>query len=277
MENEEFTSLRSDNFNPDEANISRILGSLKRVEAPADFDFRVRSSIAVRRETEVRRFRFPAAVKFALPLALILLVGGYVVSTMYYRNSPVEPVPVTASAPVTTLPQPPSATNGEIPSPSANISGDRAEIYVPKGIESHKGPTKISDDSVKPKRAVRSSTGGSIDSASQEGRRIFPEGLDPQARQPARPKDFENGGQITAKDVLAQMGADINISNGELIIGSVKVHSPAEKAGLKSGDIIESINDRPVNEKTSFGGQFSGKNLRVKRGENRLRIDLQHK
>src|SRR5437762_10762000 len=57
--------------------IHQMLGGLKRVDAPKDFDFRVKAGIAAGRPSSTSGFRIPTAVRLAVPLVLLLLVGAY--------------------------------------------------------------------------------------------------------------------------------------------------------------------------------------------------------
>jgi len=54
----------------------------------------------------------------------------------------------------------------------------------------------------------------------------------------------------------------------------VKKGSSAERSGLRAGDVVEGINDKPVSDKTSFNGKFAGKSVQVRRDGKIVRIDL---
>src|SRR4051794_1417753 len=75
----------------DEAQISGLLASLKRVEAPGDFGFRVRARIASARPSTGRGSWLPASVAVAAPLGLVLAVGGYFTMTSIYSPATVSP------------------------------------------------------------------------------------------------------------------------------------------------------------------------------------------
>ena len=57
--------------------VSKLLGGLKRIEAPGDFDFRVKARIAAGRPVDRNVSLLPNWVRFAVPLGLLLLIGGY--------------------------------------------------------------------------------------------------------------------------------------------------------------------------------------------------------
>ena len=75
----------------DEAQISGLLASLKRVEAPGDFGFRVRARIASAKPASGRGSWLPASVAVAAPLGLVLAVGGYFTLTTVYSPATVLP------------------------------------------------------------------------------------------------------------------------------------------------------------------------------------------
>ena len=54
-------------FGPDNENVSRLLSAMKRIEAPNDFDFKVRSRIAAGRPAARPAFGIPAAIRYAVP------------------------------------------------------------------------------------------------------------------------------------------------------------------------------------------------------------------
>ena len=72
MRNEDQKSMEFEN-----ERVSNLLGSLTRVEAPGDFDFHVRSRIAKGRPVDRKAVLLPGWVRFAVPLVLLLFVGGY--------------------------------------------------------------------------------------------------------------------------------------------------------------------------------------------------------
>jgi hypothetical protein len=57
--------------------VSQLLSTLKRVEAPGDFEFRVKAGIAERNSIGGRYAWLPATWKLAAPMALMLILGGY--------------------------------------------------------------------------------------------------------------------------------------------------------------------------------------------------------
>ncbi|MEO7659678.1 MAG: hypothetical protein ABIV48_08685, partial [Pyrinomonadaceae bacterium] len=84
--------------------ISQLLGSLRRVEAPNDFNFRVRARIAKGRRAKVKTDWLPVAVRYAMPLVLLVLIGGYFGFNSFYQPGEVN-VPVVAEVKPTVGPR----------------------------------------------------------------------------------------------------------------------------------------------------------------------------
>jgi S1-C subfamily serine protease len=79
---------------------------------------------------------------------------------------------------------------------------------------------------------------------------------------------------FATKDALSSMGVDANYAGLSWTVGGVRQNSPAERSGLKAGDVIEAVNERPLAEKTAFESKFSGKTVRVRRDGKVIRIQL---
>ena len=267
--------------NKDTNAVAGLLGSLPRVEAPNDFDFRVKARIAAGRPA--RAVWFPAAARVAVPLGLVLSVGGYFGYRSVYQPIANDATVVSSAKPETV---PITATTDEIV--KANVAAPETPGDVGSGKLTVKPPvvddkmlTSVKTD-IDPKidpladdrRTVGNSRGGSFDTAVKESRTVYPRGVNPNAKVPVKSRDFDRPGAILAKDVLTQFGADVVYSGSGWRVAVVKDNSAAQKAGLKSGDIVEAINDQPLKEKTSFKGQFSGKSMSLKRDGATLVIDL---
>src|SRR5688572_29519198 len=99
----------------DEQQISKMLGGLKRVEAPGDFDLRVRGRIAAGKPADKSSW-LPVPVRLAVPLGLLLLVGGYFAFNSFYWTGNVS-VPVAEVQPIIE-PAPGAVKNEQVVPPS---------------------------------------------------------------------------------------------------------------------------------------------------------------
>ena len=221
--------------------VSRLLGELKHVKAPSDFDFGVRARIAAGRPVEKGGFRIPIWLSYGAPLALMLAVGGYFgLNSFYSVNDASVPVAVNENPNIA----PP------IPAPSVEVAV-ATPITKPEDQVVAKKPVAVSNSAVatvkKPVAKEKNTSGGSIDLASREGRRIH--------RVP----------QIPAKTVLSLIGAKGGFDEDGWRVESTAPNSLAERSQIKTGDVIESVNGQAVNDKTSFRSTTSLKTVRVRR------------
>lgn len=211
--------------------IGRLIGGLKRVEAPKDFDFHVRARIAKGRPVERTRSWLPASVRYAAPLVLVLAIGGYVGFRTTYSTDQAA-VPVVVTAPVETASQPvvpvvdPVAPRGvveELPFSQtvAEVKPSETGNKATKTIQ--KAPLTANSKNEKP-------GGGSYDTASREPDTI---------RQP----DIDDNEPAPAKKVIVPVSqflssVGVNAAGGKI----VSVGGAAASAGLKAGDVIQGVN-----------------------------------
>ena len=258
----------------DEARISGLLGSLKRVEAPGDFGFRVKARIASARPSTGRGSWLPASAAIAAPLGLALAVGGYFTMTTVYSPATVSPPALADIRPA------------ELP-PIEVIDRNFVAESEPSvaAIETSSEPSPVTqppeiERAVVIKPSVRRTSshapslnpgGGSMDITSGIGTEIMPKGSNQNGRNSADPTANGVNGSLPAKDVLSSIGADVGSG---WTVGNVKKGSSAERSGLRAGDVVEGINDKPVSDKTSFNGKFAGKSVQVRRDGKTVRIDL---
>ncbi len=276
-------------FTPENDPVSRLLGSLDRVEAPADFQIRVRARIASGRPTTVPGSWLPASLRLAVPLVLLLTVGGYFALNSFYSPGPayVPPIAVSqqqtvqpagqpeiAAVPIPVRPEPANemivAENSPAePAESGIVFSARPAVRRNSG---RRPPFSqpVSGGSVD----VEPSGGGSLDMGSGITREIYPKGLDPNGKVLVKRSDVERSAPLTVKEVLSPFGLDAVYTGSAWSVSSVKQNSKAERAGLRPGDVIESLNGEPVSGTTVYAGKFIGKSMRVVRDGKPISIDL---
>lgn len=222
-----------------------LLAGLTRVEAPSDFDFRVRARIAQGKPASPAIW-LPASVRYAVPFVLVLAIGGYVAFNAL--NSPNVPaVAVTEQQNITPITAPPSSDG--IITPNDDLRAERIEVRSPQSV--NKGLVRNTGRTVPAPSTER--RGGSYDIGGGVARKIE---------------------IIPATDILSRIGINASFAGSECKAQAVSAGTIAERSGVKSGDVIEAINDRAVTEKTAFGNKFTGKSLRVRRDGKSVKIDL---
>jgi len=254
------------NFDLENDPVRSLLGELKRVEAPGDFDFRVKARIASGRPAERSASWLPAMARVAVPLALLLVIGGFFGYNALYPTNNVAVAPVVETQSV--LPVPDRKPVELAPAPSNDVV---AKVNESKPV--------VTDSTVitKPteKRIVAAGPanklpgGGSVDRASRISTTIRPK--DPDPNHVGLPKGMDGAAGVSARDILSRIGAGVDASGK---VGSVKQNSIADRSGLKAGDVVEAIDGQNVNEKTTFNS--TGKSVRIRRGGTSLQIDLKH-
>ncbi len=220
--------------------ISQLLGSLRRVEAPNDFDFRVRSRIAKGRPVDGKANWLPVAVRYAMPLVLLVLIGGYFGFNSFYQpedaNVPViaEVKPTIAPRIIETVSQP----EPEVP------QNDIATLQPPV--------TKSADVTEKPlvKKPLRSLSvpgsknerpgGGSYDAAIRPSINLTPLGQDQNSNVDELPQMTGKASRPTSTEFLRSIGIKANSAGPGGRILSVR--GAAANAGARVGDVIESLN-----------------------------------
>lgn len=256
--------MGSEQENTVERQVSQVLASLPHVEPPGDFDVRVRSRIAVGKPTD-RRSWFLPVLAGATPLVLLLAIGSYFVlrtdaptGQNIALQSNVQP-----SLPPTVLVNESPEVAGNTPPETSN--SEKMIVKAPDVDSRMVVPTS-------PQRGPNAS--GSYDEALTPRRTINARGIGNERRAVSKPPDFDTAISIPIKDVLTQIGVDSQGAATGMKIVSVTPDGAANRLGLKANDVIESIDDKPVNEKTSYKGKFAGKKMRVIRDGKTVDINL---
>ncbi|MEQ1606927.1 MAG: hypothetical protein ABL999_18845 [Pyrinomonadaceae bacterium] len=220
---------------PDHLDVGRLIGTLKRVQAPKDFDFHVKARIAKGRPVERRASWLPASVRYAMPLVLLLAIGGYfgfktmysteeanVPVVSYAPSQPVIPVAdAVASQPETVRETTTSQTVAEVKTPEqAN--------KITKTVQ--KTPATADVKTEKP--------GGGSFVIGGSSPKVFGQNTiddnDP-APTPAPPKKV----LVSASQYLSSVGIAASSSGSGGRIQSVS--GSAASAGIQVGDVIESV------------------------------------
>jgi hypothetical protein len=238
--------------------ISRLLGSLKQVEPPADFDVRVRAGIA-RGKTTVRHSWFPVPARVTAAM-LVVVIGGYLGFRSLSTSGPQQ------QAAIISAPQIADEIIAEKPAAlmdrgTAPVTDARAKDTVGVTPPRHDEGTLTSAPG-KRKTNGPNAGGGSTDVASGIPKIIAPTGAAP---------TFD----LSPKEALSGMGAEMDHSGTAWKVTEVKQNSLAERSGLKAGDVIEAFNKKGLTKKSAFPNRYAGKNVRVLRDGKTIVITLQ--
>jgi membrane-associated protease RseP (regulator of RpoE activity) len=254
------------NLNSDEQ-IVKLLGGLKRVEAPSDFDVKVRSGIArFAPRTGFGRAELLLGLKFALPALVLAAFGAF----LAFSN--LSDVDSAAVPPIEDLP----SIIAKAPDPAVEAPYTGTEEMAGNNLTARTSDVNAQAPAVSvPTRKNAESPGGSKDQAlTQANDPVFPRGLNPNARVDDTRGVSPGGDGVSVREILSVIGINSECDQAGCKVAGVAKNGMAERSGIISGDVIEAIDDKPVNSSTVFKGSVAAKNLQVLRGGKRLTISL---
>lgn len=283
------TKMEDEIIDADERNIRALLGDLKRVEAPADFDFHLKARIAHAEPNHNRAPRFlPQVLRYALPLGLVILVAAFVIFNGVYFADEQNVSEIAETKPE----NPPSKNDSDrfaAPVKDENVSSQPNQIAAASASgsikkESKNKRTTEKDFSVaiapgnkqKPKTADKNSGGSRTLALTPETRIITPPGINPNRTTNASP-NAGNGKSLTVKEVLSQLGVEANFERENWRVKSVVKNSLAERSGVRAGDAVEAIDGERLSDNPLKNKTVEGKALTVARGTEKLEISLTNK
>lgn len=275
--------------------IRALLGNLKRVEAPNNFDFRVKARIASASPAGYRT-KFLPVLRYVLPLAAVLVVlTGFVLNGLYFadvRNAAVaentfqSPISETQTikpgliesntAEISLPPIENSIASGVSGAAIVRVKNKNAatsEIAVPLASEKSAGKPKTKFAAKE--ENIFDNTGGTRFSALTEPKQILtPPGinLNNVNKTTTDLPDFVKTKPLTAKEVLSQLGIDASYTNESWKVLSVRQNSPAESSDVRTGDVVEAIDGEKLTDKPMRSKTIEGKNLTLRRGAQKIEI-----
>lgn len=254
----------------DESKIANLLGTLPLVEAPANFEFGVRAKIAAgggNSKSSLLPF-----LKVAAPLSLVLIVGALV---MFYAVLPGGRTSDDVTEAIPSVPQTPKTASGDA---EVAQSDTRSEPSVtgresgPSVAEERPGP-KVSDvprssgpDRVQRRAGNSASTpdGGSILRTQRQANVISPPGIPP----------IPGSVEMPVEDLLQILGVKADLVGRDWVVRSTTENSLAARAGVRSNDVIEAIDDLSLTARRTIKGLTGGKSCQIRRDGKQLKLDL---
>jgi hypothetical protein len=270
-----------------------MIDNLRRVDAPNDFDFRVKARIANAKPVDFQPRFFPI-LRYVLPIGLVVLVlGVFAFNTSFFFGSNTapqvavsfSPTPSIAESPATvnfSTPEPMVATvNPPQPSPGENIVAESSNV---KPTANEQGSQFIAANSTR--RVQRESRRNASDDFNNgAGSRVIagtlPSVLVPEefsSNKPVAPSmSAGNQNPITDVQILNFIGIETVSEKGGKRVKSVKPDSLAERSDVRVGDVIEAIDGKRIGEKPLLMETFESKKLTVVRAAKKIEIVLQNK
>lgn len=263
-----------ENLSAGEQQISRLLGTLEKVSAPKDFDFRLKARISSAKDgsspTSVWK-----TLRYALPLTATLVIAVFVM-IQGGLFSPTEIQPTIAENPKSEIP-----VNAQNP-PSNNLITQTANSTVDeKPLDSFVNEPKPADfitvknpvgkqNKNKPEIIQKDDPPSSKDFTVRPSNvQIMPEGIP--ANTPSANKEFNTDISIPAQEILNMLGVETESAGNKLRVKSVKENSLAGRSGVQTGDIVEAIDEQRLDEKNLSPKFKGGKKITVSR-DNKIQI-----
>ncbi len=271
--------------------IQQMIKNLHRVDAPKDFDFRLKARIANAKSTDFQPRFFPV-LRYVLPLSVVVLIFTFIIINGIYfagnkqqtaENTP--PIPVENKiVPTNNLPiSPPEVA--KIPVKSApekdiadsnrtNVQAKKKDIIPVEETKfvAVKSPKKPPSELLKEIKIDDNDDGGSkTTSLDVKPIQIYPNGVIPSELTESSPNN-ENKNDILTKQILLPRGIEIVSENGNRRVKSVKKDSIAERSNVQVGDLVEAIDGEKVSGDAERGKKLEGKQITVLRGAEKIEI-----
>ena len=238
--------------------IWRLIDGLNKVDAPNDFDFRVKARIAQGKPSDSRTPRFLPVLRYVLPLSVVvMLLGLFVYNSAYFfgsQNTPQTAYNVTES------------TNAETVSPviqTAAAVSDKDKTLAAPSLTDEKSPTlpansklseknqyeKVETAKLPSNRQIKSSGKSFEEDLSGGGSRVSslgvakprtPVGINLNANIANAPK-IEAPKSVGDEQFLSFFGIETTLESGKRTVKSLVKNSVAERSGVKVGDTVEKI------------------------------------
>jgi len=267
----------------------QMIDGLTRVDAPNDFDFRVKAKIANTKPSYFQPHFFPV-LRYLLPLSLIVLVFGLLASntSFFFDNNGASQV---ADAIV------PQTPNEEKISPVNSFSSNQIAAPDPSNEPSiaevanvNVEPTARNQEEqfVAVKQTVKLRANKAKKNSDDDGiisRDLsvkppppvkLPFGMNPNQTVDTLPNG-NNTTFVSDERILQVLGIEVIRESGNLKVKTVKENSPAERSDVKVGDVIEAINDVKLSAEPLRAKRIEVKKLTVLRNAEKIEIVLQNK
>lgn len=250
-----------------EGEVSELLGSMERVEAPVGFERRVLDRIAsADKPAGLDRTMMLLGLKFSVPAVAVVVLGVFLV----FFN---EKTQNTAQLPevIDTF----TDNTGQMPQSSASnttttVSGtSENELAAAENRTSSNAERPGANRNANGKRTG----GGSEDMAvSPSGDPLYPPGINPNIR--LSPETAPTQGPIAPSSILAILGIKSACTSVGCRVTGVQANSIGSRAGIMTGDLVEAIDDRPIDSNHTFSGSVNVRMLRINRDGKTITVEL---
>lgn len=251
-----------------EKQIAEMLSSLNRVDAPSDFNTHVRSRIARGASVPANSWAVNLVrVGAFAAVAVAVAVGGYF--ALNSINTGQNGVPIVAEV----LPTPTPIAEQPASNSDTGESSSRTDVKPSDElVAQNDAPTNAKPNG--PNSTEDRPIGGSKDLAVRESIKIYPRGVNPNAKPPSNATGVDPNVRINVSQILEFIGVKATWAVDGWRVDSVEANNIGGRSGLKTGDVVQAINGQTVDKKTTFPAKFDGKSIRVRRDGASVQIDF---
>jgi hypothetical protein len=277
-----------ENLSEADKKLCRMLAELGQIEAPKDFEFRVKARIA---KANPQAYRTRRAWRFGYVLPATGFAAMLAFAGIYGTYSGGDQTAATNAVTAPSLPQVVSpfspgdstlagGTNEN--SNTGNLAPSAAPPNVPRTpIENTRfASTEKKEITPAGKRnldesKVKENAEGSITRTAREDKGITAPGLDPNKKITDVPSNLVREEEFAVDGMFKTLGVETVVEKGVLKIKALS--DAAANSGLKYGDEIQTVNGLKVTNGKVKAGRVDLKKIGVKRGAQTVEIDLQAK
>ena len=214
--NYEKSQNETENLSADELKLRELCRSLKKTDAPHDFDFKLKARIANAAPSDYKP-RYGFALRYALPaLAVILVLGLLAFNGAFYSPGNDPSIAAGSVAPqnsASSAPPQNTAVSNSVPAPF---------VKEPESVTvvSNTGVPKTPEKTQPQFAGLQNPKAGSQKKDSGGGSKVLSLKPNEQFRFNSnsvvpKPQNIEQANPMPVKDVLSQIGVDADLENGK--------------------------------------------------------------
>jgi hypothetical protein len=273
----EKSQIETETLSPDEQKLREMCLSLKKADAPADFDLKLKARIAGAKPSDFQP-RFGFAFRYALPALAVILVLGFLAYSggfLFSNNNPaavaensvipqnLTPQNSAGSAPPEITGQPGSSV--AVANPDSQKTSEKSQPQA-AGIQNPKKDLRKEEKELSVRSKVFSLTEDKTNQTNFNSNSVLP-----------NPQNLRQSNPISVKEVLSTNGIIVDLENGKWTVKAVTANGVGESSGVRENDIIEAIDNQPLSAETVFTKTVKGQTVTVLRKGEKTQIKLRNK
>lgn len=272
-----------ENLSADERKISNLIGGLEKVSAPKDFDFRLKARISAAKENNFQPSMWQT-LRYVLPVSATAIIAAFVMIQAGLFSG--DAIPQENNFASANQVQPQNTGSEGLPFNQEVVQTTNSNIVTetPSVIEKTE-ITRVADDKLvsekqkqipvkyQPKSTPKGEPRNSRDLAqSPPSINILPEGISGNTSQVN--KELNQNNSVSAQEILNFIGVETENEGNKLRVKSVKENSLAGRSGVRTGDIVEAIDEQRLDQQNLSPNFKGGKTITVTRDNKVLEIEL---